>query len=59
MKVLMKYRKSTKGTYVFNEVLEDGREPALEHTKIPSLYIRRSAFPGEPPRSIAVTVEVI
>ena len=59
MNVTMKYRISTKGTHVFNEVMEDGRKPEVQDTKIPSLYIRRTAFPDGHPQYISVTVETI
>ena len=51
MKVEMTYKKETPGTYVYQEV-EKGEQP-----KIPTLYIRKSAFPNKTPdTSITVTV---
>lgn len=47
--VPMKFEKSTPGTYVF-------KEEETDNPKVPSLYIRKSAFKGEPPKSLTVTV---
>lgn len=57
MKIRMKFKKATKHTFVFAEVLPDGREVDNEQAKIPSLYIRKSALPG-PAQYITMTVEV-
>ena len=53
MIVLMKLRKDTKNTHVYEEVESNGDAVS----KIPSLYIRKAAFPGNPPKAITVTVE--
>lgn len=47
--VEMDFSKSTKGTHVFSNE-SDG-------VPITTLYIQRSAFQGDPPDKIAVTVE--
>ena len=47
--VEMDFSKSTKGTHVFTS---DG-----DGTPITTLYIQRSAFQGEPPAQITVSVE--
>jgi len=53
MIVLMKHKKDTKNTHVYEEVESNGNGDSI----IPSLYIRKSAFPGNPPKAITVTVE--
>jgi hypothetical protein len=57
MKIRMKFKKATKNTFVFEEILEDGQvaDPAM--AKIPTLYVRKSALEG-PAQIISVTVEV-
>jgi hypothetical protein len=57
MKIRMKYRKATKNTFVFDEVLADGREADKALATIPSLYIRKSAL-TKPAQYITVTVEI-
>lgn len=54
MIVLMKHKKDTKNTYVYEEVESNGDTLP----KIPSLYIRKTAFNGTPPDNISVTIEV-
>ena len=49
----MTIKKTTKGTYVYEEV-KQGERPLT----IPSVYIRRTAFEGTPPTDIVVTVGV-
>ncbi len=44
------YTKSTKGTHVYSD--------SKPNAPIPSVYIKRDAFEGEPPKSISITVEV-
>ena len=57
MKILMKFKKATKHTFVFNECDEDGKElMSTAMASIPSLYIRKSAI-KEPAQYITVTVE--
>ena len=58
MKVTMRFKKSTKNTHVFEEVLADGRPADANMASIPSLYIRKSALP-ELTKDIIVTVEVV
>lgn len=53
IEITMKYKKSTKGTHVFEEVV-DTDVP----WSIPTLYIRKTAL-KEPAQEIKVTVEVI
>jgi hypothetical protein len=49
VKVEMDFDRSTKGTHVFT---------AKDDTAaIPTLYVRKSGFNGEPPESVVVTVE--
>lgn len=49
LEVTLLHTKSTKGTHVFTDDSEDA--------PIPSLYIRKSAFPGDdPPRAIVLTI---
>ncbi len=57
MKIRMKYKKSTKNTFVFNEIDAMGNEVKSINAKIPSLYIRKTALKG-PAQIITVTVEV-
>lgn len=47
--VPMNFAKSTPGTHVFTEADTDT-------PKVPSLYIRKSAFKGEPPKTITLSV---
>ena len=49
MQVEMTYKKSTKNTYVFEEVNPD---------RVPTLYIKKTAF-TEQPNKITVTIEVV
>lgn len=54
MIVLMRHKKDTKNTYVYEEVDSNGDTLS----KIPSLYIRKTAFNNNPPNNISVTVEI-
>ena len=47
--IIMQYRKSTKGTHVFAN--------DEDNTPVPSIYIKRSALPSQPPESITLTIE--
>lgn len=53
MKIEMTYKKSTKNTYVFEEVNPD---------RVPTMYIKKTAFsdayPGSVPNKITVTIDV-
>lgn len=49
IKVPMNFDRSTKGTHVFTA--ESDTAP------IPTLYVRKSGFEGDPPESINVTIE--
>ena len=52
--IKMEFRKETKNTFVFNEVLEENEKI------VPTLYIKKDAFYGEErPESIRVTIESI
>jgi len=53
----MKYKKSTKGTHVFEEEVPENTEVQF-FSSIPSLYIRKAAL-IEPAQQIKVTVEVL
>lgn len=54
IEITMKYKKSTKGTHVFEEVLTS------EHAvySIPTLYVKKTAL-TEPAQEIKVTLETI
>ena len=54
MKVQMAFRKTTKNTYVFDEVKAVDSAPSV----VPTLYIRKEAF-NECPLKIEITIEVI
>lgn len=58
IEVTMKFRKSTPGTHVFEEIDEARESGKPIVPKIPSLYIRKAALSG-PAQKIKVTVEVI
>ncbi len=50
--------KSTKNTFVYGEVDSTGNPQRSEFCRIPTLYIRKSAFEGAlPPSKITVKVE--
>ena len=51
MKIEMSYKKSTKGTHVY--------ESSKPDTPVPTLYIRKSAFTKDAPPSITVVIEGI
>lgn len=51
MKQTLIYKKSTKGTYVFGSDKQDA--------VIPSLYVRKHAFKGEPPKGIEITIKEV
>lgn len=48
MKVKMQYMKSTKNTHVFQQINEDDTPMKDMEAAIPSLYIRKLHFSGEP-----------
>lgn len=48
MKTILKFDKSTKNTHVFKSDKDDAI--------IPSLYIKKSAFTGDAPKTIEVTI---
>ncbi len=56
--ITMRYRKSTPGTHVFEEIDEtrESLQPIIP--SIPSLYIRKGIL-GEPAQKIRVTVEIL
>ncbi len=45
----LKFKKSTKGTHVYEDDSEDAA--------IPTVYIKRHALPDKPPEKITVTIE--
>jgi len=45
------FKKSTKNTYVYTETLDPGQAPV-----IPTLYVRKWAFPNQP-QTLKVTIE--
>lgn len=49
MKTTMQFSKSTKGTHVYTDTTKD--------TSVPTLYIKKSGLPENPPETIVVTVE--
>lgn len=50
--------KSTKNTFVYGELDSGGNPQKSEFCRIPTLYIRKSAFMGSnPPTNIKVIVE--
>ena len=55
MKVTMTYKKSTKGTHVYEDTDQD--------TAIPTLYLKKAqlekAFGGKEPMGIVVTIEEV
>ncbi len=57
MKIRMKYKKSTKNTFVFEEIVPEDEGELKYVSSIPSLYIRKAALKG-PAQIISVTVEV-
>ena len=46
--ITLDYQKSTKGTHVFGSKAKD--------CPVPTLYIKRTAFQGDPPSTITITV---
>ena len=50
IEIQMKLDKSTKGTHVYVE-------GEVENPKVPSIYIRKSAFKGEPPATITLVIK--
>ncbi|KKN12391.1 hypothetical protein LCGC14_1017020 [marine sediment metagenome] len=56
IKILMRYKKSTKNTYVFEEIDDSGDIPIDMLVKIPTLYIRKHCFDGKEPMQISVEV---
>ena len=53
----MKFKKATKNTFVFEEVVPENEGELQYVSSIPSLYIRKAALSG-PAQFITVTVEV-
>ena len=49
IKVNMKMSRDTKGTFVYKD--------DTDNTPVPSIYIRKSAFKGEAPKQITLTIE--
>ena len=58
IEVTMKFKKSTKGTHVFEEVAPKPEGKVTYFSSIPTLYIRKAAL-AEPAQKIKVTVEVL
>ncbi len=58
IEVTMKYKKSTKGTHVFEEEVPENEGEVQYFSSIPSLYIRKAAM-TDLAQKIKVTVEVI
>ncbi len=48
-KIIMQFTKSTKNTHVYKNDKDDAA--------IPSLYIKKSALPDEPPSFVNITIE--
>ncbi len=49
MKTTLKHDRETKGTHVYKNDADDA--------PIPSLYIKKSAFKGEPPPSLTIDIK--
>jgi len=58
IEVAMRFKKSTPGTHVFEEIDGDGALMESQNAHIPVLYIRKAAM-TELAQRIKVTVEVI
>ncbi len=58
IEVTMKFKKSTKGTHVFEEVEPEAEGDVQYFASIPSLYIRKAAM-LQPASKIKVTVKVV
>ena len=57
--VTMKFKKSTPGTHVFEEIVPENEWAGMQYfSSIPSLYIRKLAL-TEPAQVIRVTVEIL
>ncbi len=55
-KILMRYKKSTKNTYVYEEIDDTGDITMDVLVKVPTLYIRKHTLGEEPPTQITVEV---
>lgn len=49
IKVVLDFTKSTKNTHVYSD--------KSDNAPIPSVYIKRSSFDGEPPKTITLQVD--
>ena len=49
--VTLTFKKSTKGTHVYEDVDDDA--------PIPTLYIKRGSLPSDPPNILIITVETV
>ena len=56
MKINMQFKKETKGALVYEEIDTGGNVIDFGLAKIGTLYVRKKAFTGSPPR-ISVTLE--
>ena len=56
MKVLMQYRKSTKGTHVYDSVQAPSKNVIIP---VKTIYISQEALDKTPPDRIEVTIEVV
>jgi hypothetical protein len=54
MTITMKFKKSTKGTFVFEEVVPKGGVPLVG-----TLYTKKHTFGGNAPKAITVSLERI
>jgi hypothetical protein len=50
MQLHLTYKKSTKGTHVYEDV-------ESENPEVPTIYIRKYALPDEPPAAITLTID--
>ncbi len=57
IKIQMQFKKATKNTYVFEEIDDAGDLPADFVAAVPTLYIRKHVFVGEP-TPYAIEVEI-
>lgn len=57
MKVVMQFKKETKGTVVYEEIDNGGNVLDAGLAKIGTIYIRKRTLPDMPPR-ISITLEV-
>jgi hypothetical protein len=56
MKISMQFKKETKGALVYEEIDNGGNVIDFGLAKIGTLYVRKKAFTGSPPR-ISVTLD--